>query len=199
MPAGGGNFVPGESAFITTAKSPTGRQQVFMYDYDVDLLEQITDDPGDKRQAPDIWRGPEFGDELFFAVTRRFQDFRSARIYRENPDLAGNPTWTPYADIQSPNPDKPFIGSPRAFVHEGKSYITFKAMVSFQSNLNAEIWITDIKPNPALRFTRRISGDEPGLIRYDPEPFTVSQGPIVYYSEVTPAGINVIHRAATGL
>lgn len=197
--AGGGNFVPGDSAFITLAASQSGLQQVFMFDYDVELFEQITQDSGGKLQAPDIWRAPEFADELMFAVIVGFSGTRTARIYRENPDMNGDPTWTLHAVIRSPNQAKPFVGSARSFVHAGKSYIALKAMVAAGSNADAEIWIVDIEREPVLRFARQISSGAPGSFNHDPEPFMTTLGPIVYYSEVTPEGISVLHRAATGL
>lgn len=197
VPSGGGNFVPGESLFVTDAEGSDGTQQVFMYDYVSEQLEQISDEPGDKHQVG-IWRAPELADEFMIVAEA---GLRAARIYRENPDQEGNPTWTPFANIESPNPAKPFIRAPRPFVHAGKSYITFMALISPNDRTDGEIWLADISPNAAARFTRRLSNDSPGEKRFDPEPFMLTDGPVVYYSAVLAdnPGINTIRRAATGL
>lgn len=194
-----GNFVPDESAFVTTADAPPGPQQIYLFDYDVDLLDQITFDNGSKQQSPEVWYAPEFGNDLAMVVVAQFPVGGVARIYRRtNPE--DNLTWVRMVDIRSPNPDKPFVGAARPFVWEGKSYIVFLAEpMPGATGPGGEVWIAALSRNPMTRFYRKVSEDDDGnQVRFDPESFITTNGPIIYYSQAT-GGIIVQRRAQTGI
>lgn len=193
----GGNFLPGESAFITTARAAPGEAyQVYLWDYDVDVLQPITFDPGSKRQSPELWFAPDFGGDLVFSANVSLGTFGVGRIYRRV-DPLDNFTWVLEVEIESPDPAKPYVGSPRPFVFEGKSYIVFMAESDPFATDEADIWIADLDPDPLTRFYRKVSGDEPG-IRFDPETFVTNNGPIIYYSQPGGSILN-LRRAQTGL
>lgn len=193
----GGNFLPDESAFVTTARSAVGEPyQAYMWDYDVDVLQPVTFDSGSKRQSPEVWFAPDFNDDMVFVTNVNLGTFGAARVYRRV-DPLDNFNWVQEVEIESPNPAKPFVGSPRPFVFEGKSYIVFMAEVDPITTDDADVWIADLDPDPLTRFYRKVSNDEPG-VRLDPETFVTTNGPIIYYSK--PSGnILTLRRAQTGL
>jgi len=193
----GGNFLPGESAFITTSRSAPGEPyQAYMWDYDVDVLQPITFDSGSKRQSPEVWFAPDFGDDLVCVTNVTLGTFGVGRVYRRV-DPLDNFNWVLEVEIESPNPAKPFVGSPRPFVFEGKSYIVFMAEGDPFTTDEADIWIADLDPDPITRFYRKVSNDEPG-IRLDPETFVTTNGPIIYYSKASGSILN-LRRAQTGI
>jgi len=195
----GGNFLPDESAFLTTGDQGEGPQQVFLFDYDVDKLDQITFDFGSKEQSPEPWYAPELGGGLVMLVVARLQNEAVARVYRR-PDPADNLTWQRMVDIRSPNPDKPFVGAARPFVWEGRSYIVFLAEpTADMTGPGGEVWIAGLTRNPFTRFYRKVSEDDDGnQVRFDPETFITTNGPIIYYSQAT-GGVIVQRRAQTGI
>ena len=88
--------------------------------------------------------------------------------------------------------------STRPFVYQGKSYISFKVQQSRDDNLGVDFYITDLVQDYTQRLVRKISSDV-FMYRYDQEIYTTSNGPVIYYSEVTPRGIHIQHRMQTGL
>jgi hypothetical protein len=68
------------------------------------------------------------------------------------------------------------------------------------TSTSAEVWISDLNPEPEQRFMRRVSAADPADqdIRFDPETFVTTNGPIIYYSHVRD-GLVVLRRAQTGL
>jgi hypothetical protein len=196
---GGGNYLPGERAFLTTAAPTGGRPQVHVFDTDTGAFEQVTFDGGRKLQSPELWFAPDFEDRMLFVVNSRLATSGEARVFsRVSED--DNFTWERELSIESPSPDKPFIKSPRPFVFEGKSYIVFLVQPEPVTSTSAEVWISDLNPEPEQRFMRRVSAADPADqdIRFDPETFVTTNGPIIYYSHVRD-GLVVLRRAQTGL
>jgi hypothetical protein len=195
----GGNFLPGGSAFISTSRAAAGKlYQVYVWDYDVRELRQITFDSGSKFQSPELWFAPDLGGDMVFATNVVHETFGVARIYRRL-DPLDNFNWALEVEIESPDPTKPFIGSPRPFVFEGKSYIVFMTEAAPGFTGEADIWIADLNPDPLTRFYRKVSNDEP-RVRFDPETFVTNNGPIIYYSRSQPGSqILNLRRAQTGL
>lgn len=196
---GGGNFLPGERLFLTTAAPDGGRPQAQVFDPSTGELQQVTFDTGGKLQSPELWFGPDFEDRMLFVVNVRLSASGEARVY-SRPDPADSFTWQHEVTIQSPSPEKPYIKSPRPFVYEGRSYITFIVQPDPITSASGEIWISDLNPDPEQRLTRRVSGADPSDqdIRFDPETFVTTNGPIIYYSHVDD-GLVVLRRAQTGL
>jgi hypothetical protein len=195
---GGATFIPGEAAILGTLLATDGYQQVVHWDYGAESLEQITFDYGAKQQTPEAWRAPELGNEPAFAVPVQFSTSGVGRVYAREIGTDGLPTWVQYMQFASPDPSKPFMGATRPFVYLGKSYICFKVQPTRGSNLGSDFYITDLEPDPTLRLMRKVSSDET-IYRYDQEFYLTTHGPVIYYSEVTPAGINIIHRVQTGI
>ena len=193
----GATFIPGDSAILGTAPAD-GTLQVMLWDYDVGTVEQITFDSGEKQQTPEAWRAPELGDDEMFVVQARYRTQTIGRVYRHETGNGGVPVWTQYMQIASPDPGKPFMRSTRPFVYQGKSYISFKVQQSRDDNLGVDFYITDLVQDYTQRLVRKISSDV-FMYRYDQEIYTTSNGPVIYYSEVTPRGIHIQHRMQTGL
>jgi len=194
----GYNFIPGESAMLGTIRAPDGLQQVVYWDYVVGNVEQITSDYGSKGQTPESFRAPELGNEVAFVAQVQFLNSTIGRVYTRVTGAGGSPTWVPYMQFISPDPNKPFIGGTRPFVYQGKTYISFKVQPARGNNLGVDFYLIDLEPDPNLRLVRKLSDDQPRF-RYDQEFYFTTQGPVIYYSEVTPTGIHVLHRCQTGI
>jgi hypothetical protein len=197
---GGGNFLPnGEPVFITTALAATGLPQAYVFDVETGAFDQVTFDGGAKLQSPEPWIAPDVEGDMLFTVNVRFGPAGQARVYRR-PDDQDNLLWEPLVAIDSPVPDKPYIKSPRPFVFEGKSYLVFIVQPGPGRSTAGEIWISDLEPDPATRFMRKVSEGDPGEtdVRFDPETFITPQGPIIFYTHVID-GVPVLRRAQTGI
>ena len=197
---GGGNFLPGEAFFLTTAFSPGGLTQVHVYDPKTEAFEQVTFDAGGKLQSPEPWIAPDFAEKTLFTVNTNLGRSGQARVY-SRPDAGDTLTWQLEAAITSPVPGKPYVKSPRPFVFEGKSYITFIVQPGPGRSTAGEIWIADVDPDPETRFLRKVSeggGEGDNDVRFDPETFVTTNGPIIYYTHVID-GVPVLRRAQTGL
>jgi hypothetical protein len=197
----GGNFLPGESAYMSiTRRSASQLYQVFVWDYAAPVIRQVTFDTGSKSQSPELWFAPDLGDDMVFTTNVILENFSVARVYRRQ-DPLNNFNWALEVEIESPDPAKPYVGSPRPFVFEGKSYIVFMAEVDPTTTGEADIWIADLNPDPLARFYRKVSIDDGPLARFDPETYVTNNGPIIYYSRFNEpgGGILTLRRAQTGL
>jgi hypothetical protein len=194
VPFDGASFLPEESAMLATSVPEGGVRQVFLFDYDVETIQQITSDPTVKLQSPEPWSAPEIGGETLFTIGARSETETFARVYRR--DAQG--IWRIFTEIRSPDRVKPFLNTPVPFVYEGVSYLAFRAQINPGQNLGSDIWIVNVAPSPAQRLYRRISRDE-SATRYDQEVYVTDSGPIVYYTEVLENGIQQIRRCRTGI
>ncbi len=198
LKCGGANFIPDDTVLVTTAKPGVDLpSQAYIFDFEASIFQQVTFDPGSKLQSPEPWLAPDFAGGMAFVANVNFGTFSSARVYNR-PNTEDNFTWTLQVEVRSPVPEKPFVKSPRPFLFNGKSYIVFMVQANSIQSTNAEIWIADLNPDPTQRFYRKVSEGTTGT-RFDPETFTTTAGPIIYYSHITTGGIIVLRRAQTGL
>jgi len=161
----GARWIPGSDSIIFTRPMDPAGRQVFIYDLDTEILEQVTDNDTEKHSAS-MWNAPEFGGEQVFLA---LEDEEYLGIYRLlDLDGDGIKTWT-QSNIVDPPAQGPFIWSPEPFVVNNRSYIVMTTSTSAdQASLDipTEIWIAGIDPEQP--FFRKIS-DGRQLVRKDPE------------------------------
>jgi hypothetical protein len=169
-------FVRGSRAVIFST-SVGGIAQVFRYDLDTRVLEQLTFDEGDKdlQTVPWMWPSPEHeNDHVFLTVVNDTE----LRIYRYNDGASGGPIgWAPIHTITVPEGTK--IASPEPFLHNGRSYISMALSIA-PNDFPSEIWLANI--DAARPVFRRISDNTVLRVRSDPEVFITSDGPYIYYN-----------------
>lgn len=191
----GASFLPNESALLVTSLSADGLRQVFYYDYDGDVLTQITSDLSLKTQSPEPWSAPELNGETLFAIGVK-QFFRKPIVRVYGRDQAG--VWKPFFEFRSPDSAKPFITAPVPFVYEGMSYITFRTQVTPGQDLDSDIWVVNGARTASTRVFRKVSGDDI-TSRYDQEFYITESGPVIYYTELLEDGLQRIRRCKTGI
>lgn len=189
----GGRWAEGERAFVS-AKEVLGIKQLFWVDIDTDEVTQITFDSDDKFNIF-LWHAPEYDDLLMLAAI----NFTEVGIFKRI-----NSIWRRIYTFSLPS-NFGFVSSPEPFVHNGKSFVTVIAAkelgadpLPFLPKGTSELWIANI--NPSQPFFRRIDNGEPGIRRSEPEPFMLSTGPAVYFTQNDAATGNTNLRLAdTGL
>jgi len=195
--AQGGRWIEGERAYLTITEV-TDTLQFFRSDIDDKplTLQQITFDNATKVN-PYSWFAPEFNAPLFSAII----NLTRVGIYRETqPGI-----WSLIHVLRFPS-EYPFISSPEAFVHNGKSYIVTilasqlngSGTFPFQPVGPSQVWIAGI--DPAEPFFRRVDEASRSVQRSEPEMFTTARGPEVFYTEKAQVNnIRLLRRADTGL
>jgi len=174
------SFMPEESALLTTAVTEAGLRQIFYYDYDQDLVTQITNDPSAKLKSPEPWSAPEVGGDTLFAMGVRNQAGESlTRVYYRDEQAA----WRIMMEIRSPDRVKPHVSTPIPFVYQGVSYIVFRTQVNPDQRYASDIWVVNAAKNPQNRVYRKLNVDAEAS-RYDQEVHITDIGPVVYYTEI---------------
>ncbi len=201
----GVRFVANSREVVFTAASPIDQtMQVFKYDIDTKLIEQLTFDNGGQKSTSSVWMwpAPEFNSEYVFFVLVDYGTSSELDIYRQMP-AGGDSTavWTKTHSIVAPFSQ---IGSPEPFTFDGHSYVFMQLTVN-QNQYPTSIWLAGIDPaNPLFL---KISDDSLFRWRTDPEVFILDDGPYIYYNRRNPADPNCndakctegIFRAFTGL
>lgn len=193
--------VPGTHKIIVTGVPATGPYQIFLYDMDTGLTEQLTHERASLSGAF-MWPAPEYGGEYVFFAVRNGQEIV---LYRQLPDGQGQLSWQAAWSQALPDAAYPYVWSPEYFVHNGRSYIFFQMNASpvglnyAQPSRLAMMGIT-----PETMGIVMLTGDEaPARARTDPEYFITAQGPFIYYNRYrTVSGLPVsegVWRVDTGL
>jgi len=198
-------WIPGTRKMILTAPALNRSDgqtynQVFVYNTQSGVREQLTDDPVDKLWAF-MWKAPEYdGEYLFFALVGQ----TAINIYRNSPRADGSARWRVISSITAP-PETPYMASPEPFVHNGKSWLSLSVTADpdLQNFSRSQIAIADInRENPTFRI---LTADDPARARRDPEYFITANGPYIYYNryllatEPEPGFSEGIFRVDTGL
>jgi hypothetical protein len=181
-------WVPGTRKLIFQGQPRDSTQrlvdQIFFYDTDTGELEQATFDAVGKLGAL-AWRAPEFGNEIVFLTMPQFR--QQILIYRKLKGLDGTARWSVIKTINTP-PELPFVWSPEAFTHNGKSYVFFQLSSSpkfFDLGVPTHIAMSGI--NPLRQDFRMLTNDSTKpRVRLDPEYFITAQGPFIYYNRLVP-------------
>lgn len=201
----GRRFVNGRPTLVYTSPClfrTRTKSQVYALDLSTNVAQQVTFDDTAKDFAF-MWRAPEFDNDYALLTVA---DLSVLRIYREIDDGSGGKTWV-LANSITPLPDRPYIGSPEPFVHNGKSYVVMSVSTSSDPNdvsVPTQIALTGIDPaTPSFRLLT--NDDSIQRLRLDPEYYITSQGPFIYYNRYLPgASISTIQnegvwRVDTGL
>jgi hypothetical protein len=180
-------WVPGTHSIIFQGHLPTDPQlvdQIFLYDVDTGVLEQLTFNPGGVVSAF-MWRAPEFNNELVFMTMAKLR--QQILVYRKLPGADKVARWTIIKTIDGPAA-LPYFFSPEPFTHNGRSYIFSESSSSsrfFDRTIPNQISISGI--NPLIQDFRLLTSDSNVFrLRLDPEFFVTAQGPFIYYNRLVP-------------
>jgi hypothetical protein len=175
-------WVPG-SAEIIYQFVPEGEvdPQIFVYDTETGVNEQITSGSGYKR-AQFMLYPPEFGGD---AVTFTVVDDTRFDLYRRTTDASGARVWTKFHTYEMPA-DQPYVsGSPEAFVHNGRTWIVLGLREVKGVNVASNLGILALDPaNPELRMLTDSSS--PRRWRSDPEYFITRDTVYIYFTRALP-------------
>ncbi|MBW4698765.1 MAG: hypothetical protein KME03_12880 [Aphanocapsa lilacina HA4352-LM1] len=186
-----GHWVPGLRAMLVNKLDAQGTSQVYLYNIDTKVYEQLTFDLLPKATST-MWQAPEFNGEYVFStvvVESRID------IYRK---LDG--VWQRSHSLKPPSAGQ-YLLSPEVFVHNGKSYISMAtSTVSGTSEEKlitpSDIWLAGV--DPAAPFYRQLSASG-ARVRLDPEVFVTDKGPYIYFTSIFVPGTTSIYRVDTGL
>jgi hypothetical protein len=165
-------------------------QQVFWYDWDTQVVEQLTTDATAKN-AGFMFQAPDFNnDYIFFTIASR----TTVQVYEQtgtNGD--GSPSFTQVNSITSPDPDEPYINSVEPFINctpQCTTYIfaTLSKTAKSQKGVSVPngLAVIALSPNTPL-FNILVTADSlPARQRLDPEYFITPQGPYLYYNRIVP-------------
>lgn len=190
----GGRFLGSEPSVVLMARDDSRFVQIYNIPFSTGVPEPVTSGPSNKYNPFPFW-APEFQDYILAAMV----NWEEVALYRR---IDG--TWTNFYQFAIPS-GKPLLSSPEGFVVNGKSYI---AIVS-ADELGAgdfvgqpvgptEIWVASIDANEP--FFRRIDDPMYAAQRSEPEPVTLRNRVVVYYTERPDDGSpKLLKRAGTGL
>ena len=181
-------WIPGTRKLIVQGKLPGSdarlNDQVLSYDTDTNVVEVLTNDPDGKRGCM-MWRAPEFGNDYVFFTMPQFR--QSIQVFRLITGADGVAHWTLFKTIAMP-PALPYVWSPEAFVHNGRSYIFFQVSSSskfYDLSVPTHIALSGI--DPLRNDFRMLTNDSTKpRVRLDPEYFITAKGPYIYYNRLVP-------------
>jgi hypothetical protein len=168
-------FIGGHRAVVFAAPAD-GVSQIFRYDLDSKVLEQLTFDDGDKDldTVPWMWEAPEFNNSLVLMTVANRNEMR---FYRQLPVIGGGLQWTFFARRKFEDNSK--VLSPEPLVYAGQSYI-FSSLVAPPQDIASQIWLVNLSKSEP--FMRRLDKNSPVKGRMDPEVFVTDRGPYIYYN-----------------
>ena len=190
----GERFVPCTHQLLFQAAAPVGSsgqtaQQVFWYDWDTGVVEQLTTDPVNK-YAGFMFQAPDFNDNyIFFTIANH----NTIRVYEQSGVNAdGSPAFTQVNSIVSPDPSETYINSPEPFINCTPTCTTYIFVTLAASNAQNGITepngvaIVALSPaTPLFNILERAEAS-PTRQRLDPEYFITPQGPYLYYNRIQP-------------
>ena len=183
-------WVSEEHLIVSSAKF-SGIDQIVLFDpARPRKISQMTFDRRFNKIKPQMWHAPEYENELvFFALERRRNApvFAQIGVYR-----LINGDWTKIKTIAPPSNPR-LLDSPEAFVHNGKSYISFMAMHGRSASEGTEVWIAGIEEQD---FYRKVADPSDGVQTIDPEYLITDSDVFIYMSQDEG---RTVYRASTGL
>jgi len=162
-------------------------QQVFWYDTDSGVVEQLTTDPTQKDDAF-MFQAPEFDDAyVFYTVS----SLNQITVYKQTGTTrTGAPRFAVINKIKSADTSQPLISGTEPFINCTPTCQTYIFM-TITSNYNSlhgganGLAVTNIDPDQPV--FKVLTEGAPAEIRYDPEYFISANGPYLYYGRSTPA------------
>ena len=160
--------------------------QVFLYDTDTGVTEQLTPSDNNGKTSAFMWKAPEFNNEYVFFTMAALR--KQILVYRKLKGADGVFRWTVIKTITAP-PALPFFFSPEPFVHNGRSYIFGNVSASsrfFDRSIPTQIAMSGIDPLVS-NFRLLTNNSQTPRVRLDPEFFITAKGPFIYYNRLVPA------------
>ncbi len=175
-----------------TLEGHSAFEQVFWYDSDSNIVQQLTFDPTTKARAV-LFKAPDFPDSLGrakYVLMDLAQDENgnsTIQLYLQNGTATnGAPAFQLINTLRSPDPTQPYMYDPKAFIHCTPQCRTFIVM-SLSSTRNSQQTETDANGlgvaniDPATPFFEVLASSAKTQ-RFDPEYFITAFGPAVYYN-----------------
>jgi len=189
----GERFVPCTHQFLYQADATFGQftfQQVFWYNMDTQVVEQLTTDATTK-YAGFMFRAPDFGDNyIFFTLSNH----TTLQVYEQtgtNGD--GSPAFTLVNQITSPDPNEPYLNSPEPFINCTPTcttyvYSTLSKTADSQNSITTPngLAVIALSPQTPLFNVLVTANSLPPRQRLDPEYYITPNGPYLYYNSIIP-------------
>jgi phage terminase large subunit-like protein len=168
-------------------------QQVFWYDIDTQVVQQLTFEPQNHEEAY-MFKAPEFGDDY---VIYTFANNLLLEVYVQTGTARnGAPMFTLANSIASPDPAEPYMQASEPFIHctpACRSYVFMRLQspASFSASAGSDtngIGVAGIDPaNPVFKVLIPEEAT-PNIQRIDLEYYITANGPYLYYSRtpITP-------------
>ncbi len=193
-------------------------QQVFWYDMDTGVSQQLTFDPTTKQRAV-MFQAPDFPDangNAQYVLMTVAADMQLEIFLQTGTNANGSPIMTLVNTIYSPDPGEPYMFDPKAFINCTPQCVTYVVMglgtmaESQQTETEPNgLGVTTLNPNnPFFEvLVAANSTQTDGLIsqRLDPKVYITDAGPVVYYdllntlTETTPYNDQGIYLINMGL
>jgi hypothetical protein len=176
--------------FIGSGKATDGKDydQVFWYDTDTNVVQQLTDDPA-SHKASFMFQAPEFGDQyVFFTLANDF----TYQVYLQNGTAAnGAPTFALINSIISPDPEETVLSTPEPFINctpQCQTYIFTTLGTTATGPTGNGLGVMNINPAAPVFKILVAANTTPLSHRADPEYFITSFGPVLYYDRSAVTG-----------
>jgi hypothetical protein len=171
----------------SAAPDSTGHvyQQVFWYDADTNVVQQLTSNSHGKHGAF-MFEAPDFGHNYIFVT---LSDNLEIDVFAQTSVLSnGAPKFTLVNQIRSPDSGEPYINSAEPFINctpECTSYI-FMTLSSSNSASNGHtipigLAVAALSPSTPLFKVLVPASAQPSAQRLDPEYYITANGPYLYY------------------
>jgi hypothetical protein len=173
-------------------------QQVFWYDMDTGVYQQLTFDPTTKQRAV-MFKAPDFPDangNAQYVLMTVAADAQLEIFEQTGTNANGSPIMTLVNTIYSPDPGEPYMFDPKAFIHCTPKCVTYVVMglgtVAESQQTETEpngLGVTTLNPNNPF-FEVLVAANSTvttGQIaqRLDPKVYITDAGPVVYYDLLT--------------
>ncbi len=180
---------------VTAIPDQDGVLQSAIFTYSTGDIQSVTIGPGDKKFSHILY-APEYDANIVVCTNR---EANAIQFWLEMTDGQ----FELLDAISSPVPERPHVRVPEPFAFHGKTYVAFVVSEKEKGGPGnpSEVWLASV--DPAGRFLRQISRDNPGD-RYllDPEFYLTAEKAYIFYSEIL-SDINgdtwSLRRADTGL
>lgn len=189
----GQRFVPCTHQLLFQGAAPPGPQghifqQVFWYDMDTRVMQQLTTDATTK-YGGFMFRAPDF-DHNYIMVT--VANRLTINVYQQSGTLPnGAPSFALVKSISSPDADTPYINSSEPFINctpecTTYAYMTVAKTPDAQNGITTPIGLAVAALSPANPTLKLLAAADytPPVQRLDPEYFITANGPYLYYNRI---------------
>lgn len=198
----GERFVPCTHQLLFQASAPFGTagqtvQQVFWYNWDTGVIEQLTTDPVNK-YAGFMFRAPDFGGHyIYFTLA----DHTAVEVFEQTGTNAdGSPVFTLANTITSPDPNEIYINSAEPFINCTPTCTTYVFATLAKNNSQNTITepngfaVIALSPATPLFNILVTAASFPARQRLDPEYFITPNGPYLYYNRIVPQSGSTVYK-----